>query len=552
MALHKGCRFVFVVGGVASSLGKGIVVASLGKLFQAQGLAVTAIKMDPYLNLDAGTLSPHEHGECYVTDDGGETDLDLGHYERFLGKPLGKANCVTAGQVYNAVMGRERRGDFLGETVQVVPHVTSAINQRIRALAAAVDVVIVEFGGTVGDMEAVPFLEALRTFRGGAQPHETALVLLTLVPYIRAAQELKTKPTQQTVKVLRESGNRPDVIVCRTERALSAKIKEKIAFFCNVDVGSVIEDIDTDVVYEVPLLLRQEGFDAAVDAKLRLGRGDGGPGLAAWEKVVGDIRRARACAPVRIGLVGKYSQIPDTYRSIREALVHAGAAARRRVDVVALSAGSGLAAADFADLDGILVAPGFGARGVEDKIRAAGHARTQRLPFFGICLGLQCAVVEFARNVLGLAGAASTEVAPDAADPVICLLDGQRADGPKGGTMRLGRYACTLRAGATKARRAYVGECQAPEGSTTVVSERHRHRYEFNAPAYAARFAAAGMAVTGSNPELGLAEIMEILDHPWFVGVQFHPEYKSYVERPHPLFVAFVQAAAAQSNLGRR
>ncbi len=528
-------KYIFVTGGVTSSLGKGIISASLAKLLQARGFSVTIQKFDPYINVDPGTLNPYEHGECYVTDDGAETDLDLGHYERFLNVPTSQANNVTTGRIYQTVINKERAGDFLGKTVQVIPHITDEIKHRAQLLDNThhYDIIITELGGTVGDIESLPYLEALRQLRWELGNDNCLVIHLTLVPYLRAAKELKTKPTQHSVKELLSAGIQPDILVCRTEHPIGMDIRRKLALFCNVDVGSVVEAIDAETIYDVPLLMAKEKLDSTVMQKLRLpDRKE--PDLSAWKVFLGRLKNP--VSEVRIGLIGKYHELQDAYKSILEAFIHAGAVNECRVRVVPVHAET-LVCPDaeltekLASFDGILVAPGFGERGIEGKINAIRYARTHRMPFFGICLGMQCAVVEFARHVLGLAGAQSTEVDRKAEHPVIHLMPDQEQVTRKGGTMRLGAYDCRLRKGSL-AHKAY---------QSLQISERHRHRYEFNND-YAADLEKHGLLATGHNPDSQLVEIIELKDHPWFVGVQFHPELKSTVENPHPLFVSFVKA----------
>ena len=529
-------KYIFVTGGVTSSLGKGIVAASLAKLLQARGFRVTIQKFDPYLNVDPGTLNPYEHGECYVTDDGAETDLDLGHYERFLGVPTSQANNVTTGRIYKTVIERERRGDYLGKTVQVVPHITDEIKRRVQLLGSTneFDIVITELGGTVGDIESLPYVEALRQLRWELGSDNCLAVHLTLIPYLSAAKELKTKPTQHSVKELQNAGIQPDILVCRTEHALTMGIRRKLALFCNVDVNSVIEARDAETIYDVPLLMLREGLDTQVIQKLRL-LDKKSPDLEAWKDFLGKLKNPTEV--VRIGLVGKYNELQDAYKSIYEAFVHAGAVNECKVKVRPIHSES-LEGTDaeveeaLRKYDGVLVAPGFGERGIEGKIRAIKYCREAGKPFFGICLGMQCAVVEVARNLAGLEQAASTEVTPDTPEPVIDLMDEQKDLTDKGGTMRLGAYACDLKP-RSKAARAY---------GKHKIMERHRHRYEFN-NAYKEVLAKAGLKATGTNPATGLVEIVELDGHPFFLGAQFHPELKSTVERPHPLFVGFVSAA---------
>ena len=529
-------KYIFVTGGVTSSLGKGIVAASLAKLLQARGFRVTIQKFDPYLNVDPGTLNPYEHGECYVTDDGAETDLDLGHYERFLGVPTSQANNVTTGRIYKTVIERERRGDYLGKTVQVVPHITDEIKRRVQLLGSTneFDIVITELGGTVGDIESLPYVEALRQLRWELGSDNCLAVHLTLIPYLSAAKELKTKPTQHSVKELQNAGIQPDILVCRTEHPLSMEIRRKLALFCNVDVNSVIEARDAETIYDVPLMMLREGLDTTVIQKLRL-IDRKSPDLSAWKEFLGKLKNPTEV--VRIGLVGKYNELQDAYKSIHEAFVHAGAVNECKVKVRPVHSealeGSEVDIARALDkYDGILVAPGFGERGIEGKIRAIKYCRESGKPFFGICLGMQCAAVEVARNAAGLEGAASTEVDPDTPHPIIDLMADQKDVTTKGGTMRLGSYACQVKP-RSKAAQAY---------GKHKIEERHRHRYEFN-DAYKEVLAKAGLKATGVNPATGLVEIVELDGHPYFLGAQFHPELKSTVERPHPLFVSFVKAA---------
>lgn len=527
-------KHIFVTGGVTSSLGKGIIASSLAKLLQARGYSVTIQKFDPYINIDPGTLNPYEHGECYVTDDGAETDLDLGHYERFLNVPTSQANNITTGRIYYTVISKERQGVYLGKTVQVVPHITDEIKASFRRLADSgqYDIIITEIGGCVGDIESLPFLEALRQFRWELGPHNCVVVHLTLVPYLKSAGELKTKPTQHSVKELLQTGIQPDILVCRTEYPLPQDIRKKISLFCNVQVNSVIEAIDADTIYDVPLLMMKEKLDERVLVKLKLPHRQE-PDMEAWKVFLGKLKNPTSS--VRIGLVGKYVQLHDAYKSIVEAFVHAGAYNECKVHIEWIQSdylNQENVVQKLAGLDGILVAPGFGERGIEGKLLAVRYAREQQLPFFGICLGMQCAVVEFARNVVGLSEAHSTEVNPHTPHPVIHLMAEQRHIQDKGGTMRLGAYPCVLEKG-SKAYQAY---------GKSKISERHRHRYEFNND-YRELFLQHGMRPTGINPDTDLVEIVEIVGHPWFVGVQFHPELKSTVMNPHPLFVRFVQAA---------
>ncbi len=528
-------KYVFVTGGVTSSLGKGIISSALAKLLQARGYNVTIQKFDPYINVDPGTLNPYEHGECYVTDDGAETDLDLGHYERFLNRPTSQANNVTTGRIYQTVINKERAGDYLGKTVQVIPHITDEIKRRIRRLAQTgqYDIVITEIGGTVGDIESLPYIEAVRQMKNEMGSENCVVVHLTLIPYLRAAKELKTKPTQHSVKELLNSGVQPDVLVCRTEQHLTQEIRKKLALFCNVHVKSVIEALDADTIYDVPVLMRDEELDTTVLNKLRLDHGDD-PALENWQSFLHRLKNPKE--EIRIGLIGKYIELQDAYKSIHEAFVHAGAVNECNVKVIGIHSEDlekdNKAREMIEGLHGILVAPGFGERGIEGKIKAIRYVREQNIPFFGICLGMQCAVVEFARNVLHLKEAASTEVSSKTKHPVIDLMSEQKTITKKGGTMRLGAYACNL-VRESRAFQAYGIE---------AIQERHRHRYEFNSE-YLELFESGGLLAVGTNPESGLVEIMELPDHKWFVGVQFHPELKSTVENPHPLFVSFVEAA---------
>jgi CTP synthase len=531
-------KFIFVTGGVTSSLGKGIIAASLAKLLQSRGLKVTIQKFDPYINVDPGTLNPYEHGECYVTDDGAETDLDLGHYERFLNSPTSQANNVTTGRIYQTVINKEREGEYLGKTVQVVPHITDEIKRRMLLLEEkGYDIVITELGGTVGDIESLPFVEAVRQLQW-EMPEEDCLVLhLTLIPYLKAAQELKTKPTQHSVRMLSQEGVRPDVIVCRTEHPLSEEIKRKIALFCNVKPNAVIEAIDAGTIYEVPLKMLQEGLDVIVLKKLQI-NGYSAPELSKWRGFLDKLNHPKS--RVKIGLIGKYIELQDAYKSILESFVHAGAVNQCKVQIVNIHSefiNEENVSEKLSELDGLLVAPGFGARGVEGKILAVKYARENKMPFFGICLGMQMAVIEYARNVLGWETAHSTEVDPHTPYPVIALMEEQKKIKKKGGTMRLGAYPCEIVEGSL-ANNIY---------DATDISERHRHRWEFNNN-YLADFERAGMIPSGKNPQTGLVEIMELADHPFFIGVQYHPELKSTVENPHPLFVKFVQASKRHAD----
>ena len=526
-------KYIFVTGGVTSSLGKGIIAASLAKLLQAQGYRVTIQKLDPYINVDPGTLNPYEHGECYVTEDGAETDLDLGHYERFLNRPTSQANNVTTGRIYQSVIQKERRGEFLGKTVQVVPHITDEIKERVQILGNSgdYDIVITEIGGTVGDIESLPYIEAVRQLRWDLGENNGIVIHLTLVPYLSAAGELKTKPTQHSVKTLMESGVQADILVCRTERHLPKELRRKLALFCNVKEEAVIESIDASTIYDVPNLMLEEGLDKVVLEKLNLKSSK--PDIEQWNQFVH--RHKNPKTEVTIGLIGKYVELQDSYKSILEAFIHAGAENEVKVNVESVHSehlNKDNAKLKLAHLDGVLVAPGFSERGIDGKIDAVQYVRENNVPFLGICLGMQMAVIEFARNVLGITDAASTEMNASTNNPIIGLMEDQKNITDKGGTMRLGAWACDLKKGSA-VRDIY---------KTESITERHRHRYEFNGD-YKERIEAAGMIATGLNPDTGLVEIIEIPDHPWFVGVQYHPEYKSTVANPHPLFVAFVKAS---------
>lgn len=527
-------KYIFVTGGVTSSLGKGIIAASLAKLLQARGLKVTIQKFDPYINVDPGTLNPYEHGECFVTEDGAETDLDLGHYERFLNINTSQSNNVTTGRVYQTVINKERQGAFLGKTVQVVPHITDEIKRRMLLLGQGkeYDVVITEIGGTVGDIESLPFIEALRQLQWELPEEDTVVVHLTLIPYLKAAKELKTKPTQHSVRLLSQEGVHPDIIVCRTEEPLSPEIRRKIALFCNVKQEAVIEAADAATIYEVPLTMMREKLDLICLKKMNITQYKE-PELSKWKEFLDKLKYPKS--KVTIGLIGKYIELQDAYKSILESFVHAGAMNECKVQVVNVHSEfitEENVTEKLGTLDGLLVAPGFGLRGVEGKIIAVKYAREHKLPFFGICLGMQMAVIEFARNVLGLTKAHSTEMQADTPDPVIDLMEGQKEITSKGGTMRLGSYPCTLLDGSL-AHTIYGKE---------LITERHRHRWEFN-NSYLEKFENAGMIASGKNPESGLVEIVELKDHPFFVGVQYHPELKSTVENPQPVFVSFIQAA---------
>lgn len=527
-------KYIFVTGGVTSSLGKGIISSSLAKLLQARGYSVTIQKLDPYINVDPGTLNPYEHGECYVTVDGAETDLDLGHYERFLNKPTYQDNNVTTGMVYQSVINKERKGDYLGKTVQVIPHITDEIKFRIKKVAKKTkyDVVITEIGGTVGDIESLPYIESVRQLKWELGRSNSLVIHLTLVPYLSASGELKTKPTQHSVKVLLETGIQPDILVLRTERKLSDDIRNKVALFCNVDRDSVIESIDVSTIYKVPILMLREKLDIIVLKKLDLVIKKE-PGLRKWKTFLNKLNNPKH--HIKIGLVGKYVELPDAYKSISESFIHAGASNDCHVEVDLIQSET-LHIRNYkrklSDFDGILIAPGFGHRGIEGKILAARFARENNIPFLGICLGMQCAVIEFARNELEFEGANSAEMDPETKFPVIDLMEEQKKVTRKGGTMRLGAYDCVL----NKSSLTYMAY------KKKNISERHRHRYEFNNK-YLKDFENAGMKGVGINPGSGLVEIIEIPEHRWFVGVQFHPEYSSTVIKPHPLFVGFIKAA---------
>ncbi|WP_459211589.1 CTP synthase [Aquimarina rhabdastrellae] len=532
-------KYVFVTGGVSSSLGKGIIAASLAKLLQARGYRVTIQKFDPYINVDPGTLNPYEHGECYVTDDGAETDLDLGHYERFLNVPTSQANNVTTGRVYQSVIEKERKGEFLGKTVQVVPHITNEIKERIQLLGKTgdYDIIITEIGGTVGDIESLPYIESVRQLKWELGDTNALVIHLTLIPYLSAAGELKTKPTQHSVKTLMESGIKADVLVCRTEHELSTDLRRKLALFCNVKPEAVIQSIDADTIYDVPNLMLKEGLDNVVLKQLVL-RNDDAPNLAKWDVFLNRLKNPTH--EVRIGLIGKYVELQDSYKSILEAFIHAGVANEVKVHIESIHSEyiDDITIKDkIAHLDGILVAPGFGERGIEGKIKAVQYAREHQLPFFGICLGMQMAVIEYTRNVLGLQEASSVEMKPDTTVPVIDIMEEQKNITDMGGTMRLGAWDCQL------IEDSIVYDAY----KNTLISERHRHRYEYN-NSYKEQLEAAGLKTTGINPKTGLVEIVEIPTHPWFVGVQYHPEYKSTVDNPHPLFVSFIAATKKYSQ----
>jgi len=531
-------KYIFVTGGVTSSLGKGIISASLAKLLQSRGYNVTIQKLDPYINVDPGTLNPYEHGECYVTNDGAETDLDLGHYERFININTSQANNVTTGRIYQTVIDKERKGDFLGKTVQIIPHITDEIKRRIKLLGnkGEYDVIITEIGGTVGDIESLPYVESVRQLIWELGSNNALVVHLTLVPYLAASGELKTKPTQHSVKILLENGIQPDILVLRTEHPLTADVKSKVARFCNVNLKSVIESIDVSTIYEVPVLMQKEGLDEVALEKLELPLKTV-PELDKWKNFLSKLKNPKH--EIRIGLVGKYVELPDAYKSIVESFIHAGSVNETKVKLEWIHSdklNEKNIDKELKDLSGILVAPGFGHRGIDGKIMATKFARENNIPFLGICLGMQCAVIEFARNVLKLEDAHSSEMDRATPHPVIDIMEQQKNVTEKGGTMRLGAYPCDL----TKDSNAYRAY-----GKTDIV-ERHRHRYEFNNN-YLVDFKAAGMVPTGINPDTGLVEIVEIPKHRWFVGTQFHPEYSSTVLNPHPIFVAFVKAALEYS-----
>lgn len=527
-------KYIFVTGGVSSSLGKGIIAASLAKLLQARGYRTTIQKLDPYINVDPGTLNPYEHGECFVTEDGAETDLDLGHYERFLNVNTSQANNVTTGRIYQSVIEKERRGEFLGKTVQVVPHITNEIKERIQILGKSgdYDIVLTEIGGTVGDIESLPYIEAVRQLKWDLGEHNSLVIHLTLIPYLSAAKELKTKPTQHSVKTLMESGINADILVCRTEHELSDDLRRKLAQFCNVKQEAVIQSIDASTIYDVPNLMLEEGLDTITLKKLDLAD-DTQPDLTQWNQFIQ--RHKNPTAEITIGLIGKYVELQDSYKSILESFIHAGAENEVKVNIKSIHS-------EFLDvdhknsiissLDGILVAPGFGERGIEGKIEAVRYARENNLPFFGICLGMQMAVIEYSRNVLNLKDANSTEMDDTTKNPVIDIMESQKNITQMGGTMRLGAWDCELKAG-TLIEKVY---------DKAKISERHRHRYEYNNE-YKEQLEAAGLVSSGINPQTGLVEVVELKDHPWFIGVQYHPEYKSTVATPHPLFIDFVKAA---------
>lgn len=535
-------KYIFVTGGVTSSLGKGIISASLAKLLQSRGYRVTIQKFDPYINIDPGTLNPYEHGECYVTDDGAETDLDLGHYERFLNVPTSQANNITTGRIYQNVINQEREGKYLGKTVQVIPHITDEIKRNMKLLGESgnYDIVITELGGTVGDIESLPYIEAVRQFKWEIGSSNAIVIHLTLIPFLAAAGELKTKPTQHSVKMLLEYGIQPDILVCRTEHSINQEIRKKIALFCNVNINSVIESIDASTIYDVPLLMLKENLDKTVLTKLKLPL-NGEPDLETWKDFLGRLKNPTK--DVRVGLVGKYVELPDAYKSITESFIHAGAANECKVVVEYIHSeniNEDNVKEKLGHLHGVLLAPGFGSRGIEGKLEAIRFVRENNIPFFGICLGMQCAVIEYARNVLKMKGAHSTEMDEVSKYPVIDMMEEQKKVKNKGGTMRLGSYVCEIQKG-SKAYSIY---------GKSRIKERHRHRYEFNNK-YIKQFNDSGMLTSGINPDTGLVEIIELKNHPFFVGGQFHPELKSTVANPHPLFVKFVEAAS-EHKYGKR
>jgi CTP synthase len=536
--MSSTAKYIFVTGGVTSSLGKGIISASLAKLLQARGFSVTIQKFDPYINIDPGTLNPYEHGECYVTDDGAETDLDLGHYERFLNTPTSRANNITTGRIYNNVITKERKGEYLGKTVQVVPHITDEIKRNIFQLGESgeFDFIITEIGGSVGDIESLPFVEAVRQVRWELGANNALVIHLTLIPYLSAAKELKTKPTQHSVKELLSYGIQPDILVCRTEHSLPLELRKKLALFCNVNLNSVIEAMDAETIYDVPLLMRKEKLDERVLAKLKM-TAKQEPDLEQWKDFLGRLKNP--IEEVNIGLVGKYVSLPDAYKSIAESFIHAGAQNDCKVNVKWISSeeiSKETVEEILSGMDAVLVAPGFGERGLEGKIEAIRYVRENKIPFLGICLGMQCAVVEFSRHVLHLE-ASTTELNPKTKHPVIDMMEEQKKLTNKGGTMRLGAYACKIKKG-TKAFHIY---------GDSVIHERHRHRFEFNNK-YLEQIEENGLKAVGINPETSLVEIVELKDHPWFIGVQYHPELKSTVLNPHPLFASFVEAALASKK----
>ena len=533
-------KYIFVTGGVTSSLGKGIIAASLAKLLQSRGFNVTIQKFDPYINIDPGTLNPYEHGECYVTDDGAETDLDLGHYERFLNIPTSQSNNITTGKIYNNVIQKERTGEFLGKTVQVIPHITDEIKSNFYKLGhtGLFDFIITEIGGCVGDIESLPFIEAVRQTRFELGSDHVVAIHLTLIPYLKAAEELKTKPTQHSVKELLEAGIQPDILVCRSEYELNDEIRRKLALFCNVQIDHVIESLDAETIYDVPMLMLKEKLDLRVLDKFKI-KSKEQPNIASWKEFLKKVKNPTSI--IKVGLVGKYIELKDAYKSITESFIHAGAAKNCHVEIIWIQSED---IRDenclelLSDLNGILVAPGFGQRGIRGKIKAIKIAREYQIPFFGICLGMQCAVVEFARNVLKLDNPSSTEIDDNPQNPVIDIMENQKNIEKIGGTMRLGAYTCILEQDSL-ASQVYGRD---------KISERHRHRYEFNNN-YLSQFKKAGMMASGINQETNLVEIIELKNHPWFIATQFHPELKSTVVNPHPLFVGFVDAALKQKKI---
>ena len=536
--MSNSTKFIFVTGGVSSSLGKGIIAASLAKLLQSQGYKVTIQKLDPYINIDPGTLNPYEHGECYVTNDGAETDLDLGHYERFLNVPTSQANNITTGRIYQSVINKERKGDYLGRTVQVIPHITDEIKKSIQYLAKnnEYDIIITEIGGTVGDIESLPYIEALRQMKWEMGEKNVVAIHLTLIPYLSAAKELKTKPTQHSVKTLMESGVQADVLVCRTEHEISDSIRDKLARFCNVDTDSVIQSVDVKTIYDVPNCMFSEGLDKVVLKKMELKSTK--PDLSSWNKFLDKHKNPKTT--VKIALIGKYVELQDSYKSILESFIHSGAVNEVKVEVTAIHSehiNKNNIAEKLESFNGVLVAPGFGQRGIEGKIEAIKYVRLKNIPFFGICLGMQMAVIEFCRNVLNMNGANSTEMDEKTTYPVIDIMDDQKNIVNKGGTMRLGSWNCKLNDDSL-VHKIY---------NTNIIDERHRHRYEFNSE-YIKEIEENGLIASGINIDTGLVEIVELKNHPWFIGVQFHPEYKSTVLNPHPLFVSFISAALKNYN----
>ncbi len=532
-------KYIFVTGGVTSSLGKGIISASLAKLLQSRGLSVTIQKLDPYINVDPGTLNPYEHGECYVTSDGAETDLDLGHYERFLNVETSQANNVTTGKIYQTVIEKERRGDFLGKTVQVIPHITNEIKRRIKLLGDTneFDIIITEIGGTVGDIESLPYIESVRQLRWELGSSNSLVIHLTLVPYLSAAKELKTKPTQHSVKTLMESGINADILVCRTEHEISDEIKNKLALFCNVDVDSVIQSKDASTIYDVPLMMEKEKLDKVVLRKLDISNFSS-TNMSSWTEFVNRLKFPKNT--VNVGLIGKYVELQDSYKSILESLVHAGSVNETKVIIHSIHSGfidDDQIKNQISKLDGVIVAPGFGSRGIEGKIKSIKYVRENNIPFFGICLGMQMAVIEYSRNILNLKDSNSTEMDEKTLNPVISLMQNQKNIINKGGTMRLGSWKCDLKKGSL-AHEIYKSKS---------ITERHRHRWELNND-YLVDLQNSGLKTSGVNSKTGLVEIIELPTNNWFIGVQFHPEYKSTVEMPHPLFVSFVLACLTYNN----